>query len=146
MTDKMKNTTAAPYRQWGDLADAQSIEQMENACSLPISVKGALMPDAHSGYGLPIGGVLATRDAVIPYAVGMDIACRMCMTVIDWPVTALEDREEALRNALVRETQFGVGAKFKGAQRQKHDVMDDNWSETHFLANLKDKAWAQLSA
>ena len=148
MKDEMKietkSTQSAPYRQWGDLADEHSIEQMENACSLPISVKGALMPDAHSGYGLPIGGVLATKDAVIPYAVGMDIACRMCMTVVDWPVTALEDREEALRNALVRETQFGVGARFKGAQRQRHDVMDDNWRDTPFLANLKDKAWAQL--
>ena len=41
------------------------------------------MPDAHVGYGLPIGGVLATKDAVIPYAVGVDIACRMKLSVLD---------------------------------------------------------------
>jgi tRNA-splicing ligase RtcB len=41
------------------------------------------VPDAHVGYGLPIGGVLATLNAVIPYAVGVDIACRMKMTVLD---------------------------------------------------------------
>ena len=139
-----KTTSSAPYRQWGDLADEASIEQMENACSLPISIKGALMPDAHCGYGLPIGGVLATKDAVIPYAVGMDIACRMCMTVIDWPVTALEDREDALRNALVCETRFGIGAIYRGNEKLKHDVMDDEWRVTPFLTHLKDKAWGQL--
>jgi tRNA-splicing ligase RtcB len=55
---------------------------METAMKLPIVVKGALMPDAHVGYGLPIGGVVATYNAVIPYGVGMDIACRMCLSVI----------------------------------------------------------------
>ena len=47
---------------------------MANACALPVAVAGALMPDAHVGYGLPIGGVLATDNAVIPYAVGVNIA------------------------------------------------------------------------
>ena len=63
-----------PYKIYGSGFEAEAIQQIENACSLPISVRGALMPDAHVGYGLPIGGVLATRDAVIPYAVGVDIA------------------------------------------------------------------------
>jgi len=55
-------------------------------------VAGALMPDAHVGYGLPIGGVLATENAVIPYAVGVDIACRMKMTVLDLPVRDLAQK------------------------------------------------------
>ena len=55
----------ATYQQWGSDFETQAIVQMENACKLPISVRGALMPDAHVGYGLPIGGVLATKDAVI---------------------------------------------------------------------------------
>ncbi|MGB1878060.1 MAG: RtcB family protein [Nitrosopumilus sp.] len=46
-------------------------QQMKNACDLPISHSGALMADSHIGYGLPIGGVLATRNSVIPYAVGV---------------------------------------------------------------------------
>ena len=137
-------TRPAPFRQWGNMADAASLRQMRNACELPISVKGALMPDAHCGYGMPIGGVLATRNAVIPYAVGMDIACRMCMTVVDWPVTALEEREEALRNALLRETLFGIGVSYRRDQKLHHEVMDDQWRDTLFLANLKDKAWGQL--
>ena len=50
-----------------------AIDQMNSAARLPITVAGALMPDAHHGYGLPIGGVLATENAVIPYGVGVDI-------------------------------------------------------------------------
>src|SRR5918993_1790138 len=57
-----------------------AMNQMYQAAKLPISVAGALMPDAHQGYGLPIGGVLAAHNAVIPYGVGVDIGCRMCLT------------------------------------------------------------------
>ena len=56
-----------------------AMHQMHTAAKLPVAVAGALMPDAHHGYGLPIGGVLATENAVIPYGVGVDIGCRMCL-------------------------------------------------------------------
>jgi tRNA-splicing ligase RtcB len=79
----------APWKQWGGDLEDQSIQQMRNACDLPPAICGALMPDAHVGYGLPIGGVLATHNAVIPYAVGVDIACRMKMTVLDVPGGAI---------------------------------------------------------
>src|SRR5688572_4576716 len=81
----------APYRIWGSDLEAGAVQQMTNACKLPVAISGALMPDAHVGYGLPIGGVLATHEAVVPYAVGVDIACRMKLTVLDLPVTALAD-------------------------------------------------------
>jgi tRNA-splicing ligase RtcB len=48
----------APWRQWGEGLEREAVKQMSNACALPIAVAGALMPDAHVGYGLPIGGVL----------------------------------------------------------------------------------------
>jgi tRNA-splicing ligase RtcB len=60
------------YRQWGEGLEHDAVMQMEKACLLPVAVAGALMPDAHVGYGLPIGGVLATDNVVIPYAVGVD--------------------------------------------------------------------------
>ena len=132
----------APYRKWGHDLDDLSLGQMKNACDLPVSVRGALMPDAHVGYGLPIGGVLATQGAVIPYAVGVDIACRMKLTVLDLPVTAIEGQADRLKNALRRETQFGIGAKFK--HRREHDVLDEDWSVTDITRGLKDKAWSQL--
>ena len=63
------------YRVWGAAnIDPGAIEQLKRAVRLPVAVQGALMPDAHVGYGLPIGGVLATHNSVIPYAVGVDIA------------------------------------------------------------------------
>ncbi len=133
----------APWRRWGDDLDPASIEQLENACSLPISVRGALMPDAHRGYGLPIGGVLATRNAVIPYAVGVDIACRMKLTVLDLPPEILDDAPERLKRAIERETRFGIGAAFQ-RDRREHPVMDEDWTFTSLTRELKSKAWAQL--
>lgn len=132
----------AKYRQWGRGLESEAVNQMERACALPVSVKGALMPDAHVGYGLPIGGVLATENAVIPYAVGVDIACRMKMTVLDLPISALEENQDRLKNAITRETRFGVGSEFKTPHN--HDVMDRDWSCSIITQKNKDKAWSQL--
>jgi tRNA-splicing ligase RtcB len=132
----------APYRQWGEGLEPQSIQQMVNACALPVAVAGALMPDAHVGYGLPIGGVLATDNAVIPYAVGVDIACRMKLTVLDLPPALLSGEGDRLEKALERETCFGVGGSFKA--RREHEVMDRDWSVSPITRQSRDKAWAQL--
>jgi tRNA-splicing ligase RtcB len=134
----------APFRQWGDDLEPESVKQLVNACSLPVAVRGALMPDAHRGYGLPIGGVLATRNAVIPYAVGVDIACRMKMSVLDLPVDRLKRDPGGLRRAIETETRFGIGASFKN--RREHDVMDEDWGVTEVTWKLKDKAWSQLGS
>jgi tRNA-splicing ligase RtcB len=130
------------YRQWGEGLEPAAVMQMEKACLLPVSVAGALMPDAHVGYGLPIGGVLATENAVIPYAVGVDIACRMKMTVLDIPVRDLEQKQDRLTRAIEAETRFGVGANFK--HRREHEVMDADWSVSGVTKQNKDKAWSQL--
>src|SRR5437773_5683162 len=78
------------YRQWGEGLEHEAVMQMERACLLPVAVAGALMPDAHVGYGLPIGGVLATENTAILYAVGVAIPCRLKLTVLDVPVRALD--------------------------------------------------------
>ncbi len=132
----------APWRQWGDDIEQASIRQMERASELPISVRGALMPDAHLGYGLPIGGVLATDGAVIPYAVGVDIACRMKLSVWDLPPERLETDSHGLGDAIECQTRFGIGACFK--RRREHRVMDEDWEVTTLTGRLKDKAWSQL--
>jgi tRNA-splicing ligase RtcB len=102
------------------------------------------MPDAHVGYGLPIGGVLATRGCVIPYAVGVDIACRMKLSVLDVPAPDLDKkhRRDQLARAIEQETRFGVGAEF--AEPNSHAVMDRDWSFCHTTRTSKDKAWRQL--
>ena len=131
-----------PWRQWGTDIEEGAIEQMRAACYLPVAVAGALMPDAHHGYGLPIGGVLATDNAVVPYAVGVDIACRMKLTILDMPAKALERRREPLSKALEDETRFGIGAHFK--DRRQHEVLDADWSVSPITERLRDKAWSQL--
>jgi len=131
-----------PYKQWGKDLDHEAVMQMERACLLPISVQGALMPDAHVGYGLPIGGVLAVEGAVIPYAVGVDIACRMKMTVLDWPARELDRKPDQLIKAIEAETRFGIGSRFE--HRRQHEVMDADWSVSPVTKANKDKAWSQL--
>ena len=132
----------APWQQWGSGLDANAVAQLANACALPVAVAGALMPDAHPGYGLPIGGVLATEDCVIPYAVGVDIACRMMLTVFDRKANIIPGMKGRLANIIEDETRFGMGAEFK--TKRNHDVMDANWSVSPITRRYKDKAWAQL--
>ena len=99
--------TALPYQVWGkDGIDPAANKQMENALRLPVAVAGALMPDAHVGYGLPIGGVLATQGTVIPYAVGVDIAC----FTGDTRVTLADGNDYTLRELTERDEPFVVFA------------------------------------
>jgi tRNA-splicing ligase RtcB len=111
----------APWRQWGEGLEAEAVKQMANACALPVAVAGALMPDAHVGYGLPIGGVLATDNAVIPYAVGVDIACRMKLPVYDRKANTLAGQRDRLANLIESETRFGMGCEFQAAPRARRD-------------------------
>src|SRR2546425_12898404 len=130
------------YPTWGSDIDQGAHDQMANAMRLPVTAAGALMPDAHVGYGLPIGGVLATENAVIPYAVGVDIACRMKMTVLDIPLRDLERHQDRLTRAIEAETRFGIGASFKN--RRQHDVLDADWEVSPVTKQNKDRAWSQL--
>ena len=137
---------ALPYPIWGKEAiDAGSIAQMDNAMRLPVSIAGALMPDAHLGYGLPIGGVLAVDNAVIPYAVGVDIACRMRLSIYEVSPYLLGQKKSAFEKALLEQTAFGMGAQWKGSQRAEHAVLDDPaWKATRLLISLQDNAARQL--
>jgi tRNA-splicing ligase RtcB len=135
-----------PYRVWGEeLIDSEAFKQMDLAMRLPISVAGALMPDAHVGYGLPIGGVLATDNAVIPYAVGVDIACRMRMSVFSVSPILMSQKSGQFRRALMEQTRFGAGAEFRGGEQTEHEVLDDeDWTATPLLRSLKPTAYRQL--
>ncbi len=117
--------------------------QMELANLLPISLQGALMPDAHLGFGLPIGGVLATDHAVIPYAVGMDIGCRMALSIIDESDGYLKRFEYQIKQALKSFTHFGMEGGLE--IRQEHEVLDRSvFNEIPFLKPLRGKAVRQL--
>ena len=138
------------WRQWGTDIGSEAIAQMTVAARLPVAVAGALMPDAHVGYGLPIGGVLATEGAVVPYAVGVDIACRMKLSVLDLPIAWLESQRDRLVHAIESETRFGAGAEFgqrgdgASGRLREHAVLDEDWSVTPVTERVRDRARRQL--
>ena len=127
----------------GKFIESLAKQQMELAMRLPITVAGALMPDAHAGYGLPIGGVLAVENAVIPYAVGVDIGCRMSLTVFDAKADYLKRYSHQIKEALKEYTHFGMegGLLFV----QEHEVLDkEEFRMTSLLKKLHGKAVRQL--
>lgn len=127
----------------GKYIESLAKQQMDLAMRLPITLAGALMPDAHAGYGLPIGGVLATENAVIPYAVGMDIGCRMSLSVFDAKADYLKRYAYQLKTTLKELTHFGMdgGLPFK----QEHEVLDrQEFKQTALLKVLHGKAVRQL--
>lgn len=87
---------------WTNQLDAHAWEEVNNLTTLPFLFHHlALMPDAHGGKGMPIGGVLATRDVVIPNAVGVDIGCGMC--AVKTNLMAAEIPQNVLRKQILRD-------------------------------------------
>jgi tRNA-splicing ligase RtcB (3'-phosphate/5'-hydroxy nucleic acid ligase) len=133
-----------------DVFGSESIEpgamhQMHTAVKIPVAVAGALMPDAHHGYGLPIGGVLATENAVIPYGVGVDIGCRMCLSIFDIDPKELTQREHYFTRELNEATLFGSGSMFENPA--EHEVMyRKEFDELGLLKGLQGRAWKQLGS
>lgn len=127
----------------GKEIDPGAKKQMENTMKLPIVVQGALMPDAHTGYGLPIGGVLATDNAVIPYAVGVDIGCRMALSIIDESDSFFKHYSHQMKMALKEHTHFGMEGSL--STQPDHEILDSPlFGETEFLKRLQGKAARQL--
>ncbi|KAF5036786.1 RNA-splicing ligase RtcB [anaerobic digester metagenome] len=140
---EIRNIDVPDFKIYGaENIDAETIQQMQMAMKLPISVQGALMPDAHLGYGLPIGGVLATYNAVIPYGVGMDIGCRMCLSVYPASPQKIETEREHIKDVLLKETRFGR-AEFSDVQ--DHEILErKEFREIKFLKSLHKVFAAQL--
>lgn len=139
---------ALPYTLYGAAhIEEGARKQMDVAMRLPVTAAGALMPDAHQGYGLPIGGVLATRNAIIPYGVGVDIGCRMALSVFDITPTHFYENEAKFKRELIAHTKFGAGHGFHGRYKSDHEVLDrDEFNLTPFIKNLHDKAYSQLGS
>ena len=137
------------YNVWGrELIPENTFGQMNQAMQLEPVVGGALMPDAHHGYGIPIGGVVAMENAVAPYMVGVDIACRMMMSIYpDIKFITHNNEKEQLRRALRSETRFGLNAGFDGHDRRDSWLLDDDrWNATPVLRPLREKAVRQMGS
>ncbi len=137
-------TTRAPFSIFGENEIEQQAKfQLYDALKLPVAVQGALMPDAHAGYGLPIGGVLATDNAVIPYGVGVDIGCRMSLSIFDLPASYLKGKDHQWRKILLDNTKFGMNETHK--IKADHEVFSNNaFATIPLVKQLLDKAYKQL--
>jgi tRNA-splicing ligase RtcB len=90
-----------PIKAWAAELDTRTIEQATNLSNLPFAIDHvALMPDAHAGYGMPIGGVLFADKAVVPYAIGVDIGCGVALLETDLTVETLG--RDGLKSVLVQ--------------------------------------------
>lgn len=138
-------SNACPLTIFGEsIIEAGALEQINIAASLPIAVRAALAPDAHAGYGLPIGGILATRNAVIPWAVGVDIGCRMHMTVFDIPSRLATGMKDKLANILTDNMVFGAGKDIN--IKVDHPILhDERYDLPHIRhLNLRRQAACQI--
>lgn len=100
---------------WADEIEGGALNQAVYLSQLPFLFKHvALMPDVHEGYGMPIGGVIACRDVIIPNAVGVDIGCGMSAvrtnrSIYDWPQKELPELLEKIRHSVKRDIPVGFG-------------------------------------
>ena len=142
-TKSVNLSETKPYSIYGkNHIEPGALNQMETAMKLPVSLKGSLMPDAHQGYGLPIGGVLATKNEVIPYGVGMDIGCRMCMSIYPIDKNYIQSNNSKLKKILNEHTRFG-SSEFK--EEKEYAIMERvELREIRLLRTLKKKAYDQL--
>ena len=142
------NPTPSAFSAYGlEQIEEGARDQMRVAMQLPVTVAGALMPDAHQGYGLPIGGVLATKNAIIPYGVGVDIGCRMALSIYDIPEEFYNEHHDKFKRELVAHSKFGAGHGFHGQYKSDHAVLESTDFQTNALTkSLRDKAWSQLGS
>ncbi len=139
----------APYSLFGDPEThipPNAIEQMDTVMRLPMATAGALMPDAHLGYAMPIGGVVALENAISPSFVGYDISCMVQLTLFDIDEVAFEKERQALADILRQETSFGVGSDFQKGRRQHAVMADPRWNDIPAARKLKAKAQKQLGS
>jgi tRNA-splicing ligase RtcB len=111
--------TKIPVKSWCEAVEPQALKQAYNLANHPaIAHHVALMPDCHVGYGMPIGGVIAAKDALIPNAVGVDIGCGMVAVETDLPAARLAEMpvRRAFMERVKRHVPVGEGHGHGSAQ------------------------------
>lgn len=117
-------TEHIPILVWGEAADEPTLAQARNLANLPFARRHvALMPDAHVGYGMPIGGVVACEDAVIPHAVGLDIGCGVRAWRTNIPASAVLHARESILAEIQRAVPQGFNWH-PASQADRTDVFD----------------------
>jgi len=126
---KFKDENSIPVKMWLNEIEDGAMAQIKNLANLPFAFKRiAVMSDCHSGYGMPIGGVLATRQVIIPNAIGVDIGCGMCAVK-----TSLTELDTETLKKIIGEIKKVVPVGFN-----KHRVKQNNILMPKFEENLND--------
>ncbi len=133
-------TNAAPFEVFGEPGEhipLNAVDQMYKVMRIPVATRGAMMPDAHLGYAMPIGGVVELENSVSPSFIGYDISCMMQLTLLDLPVDEFMQNRRHYAERLRDVTAFGMGADFADGDRE-HEVMESPvWEEIDFLKKKK---------
>jgi tRNA-splicing ligase RtcB len=139
LDEDKKSISDIPFNIYGEsLIDPNAVTQMKNLLRLPITVAGSLMPDAHLGYGIPIGGVAAThKDYVIPYAVGSDISCMMALSIYDISPIYLTQKKNDFLKFLNEKTYFGKGCNNGGEIIDDSVLHLDEWKDLPMYKKVK---------
>lgn len=119
---KVISSERVPIKMWLDDIEEGALEQAKHLANLPFTFKHvAIMPDSHRGYGMPIGGVLATQGIIIPNAVGVDIGCGMCAIQ-----TTIQEIEKKTLCHIVEEVQNIIPVGFEWhEQAQPESIMPE---------------------
>lgn len=129
---EMLGKTKTPYTIYADLIDTIAQEQFRDVLAQHYVTYGALMPDAHAGYSMPIGGVCATRDVIVPQFVGFDIGCGMCAYRTEYTKEQIESNAEIIYNHIVERIPLG----FK--QHKNHQPFSIDLPITPFAEQILD--------
>ncbi len=130
---KVEIINGCPVKIWTDFVEDSAMRQIENLTTLPFLFHHlAIMPDVHTGIGMPIGGVLACEDVVIPNAVGVDIGCGMCAVKTNWKASDIPT--DVLRKQIMR----GIRKRIPlGMQHHKHPQDESYLPVGHDIDRLK---------
>ena len=142
---KVIATEKLPIKMWLKDIENEALDQAKNLANLPFAFKHvAIMPDSHVGYGMPIGGVLATKGIVIPNAVGVDIACGVCAAKIqnqnisEYNEASLKFILGKIREAIPvgfehhKERQSGIPLLESPILEVKNSIVYNQWDAAHY--------------
>jgi tRNA-splicing ligase RtcB (3'-phosphate/5'-hydroxy nucleic acid ligase) len=103
----MRINTDKPYRIFAEVLEDEALRQFESAMQQPFVVRGALMPDAHAGYSLPIGAVVATDGVILPSWCGYDIGCGMCALPTTFEPEEVRAKAKTIFDTIYKEVPVG---------------------------------------
>lgn len=128
---------ARPIKAWTDHIEDSALVQLKNLARLPFLASNgvAVMPDIHAGIGSTVGSVIATKKAIIPAAVGVDIGCGMNAVRLSLKASDLPESLKPMREAIEKLVPTGF------SMHQKQEVIGGNWEQ---YAPLRDR-WEELT-